>query len=75
MKNHNFYDVVTLNRIILIRNSTVSNVFKMLSTKITFPSSDIYIIIFLQELLPFVQIKFAIICDVASITQVISNKT
>ena len=52
-KTHNFYDLLSLNRVVLIR--TVSNLFIMLSTKMSFPSSNIvYIAIFLQELLPFV---------------------
>ena len=53
MKNDNFYDVWSLNRVILIR--TLSNLFTMLSTVMSFLSSNIvYITIFLQELLPFV---------------------
>ena len=54
-KNHYFYNVLSLNQVILIR--TVSNLFTMLSTKMSFPSSNIYIVyiaIFLQELLSFV---------------------
>ena len=48
MKNHNFYDVLSLNRVISI-------LFTLLSTKMSFPSYKIiYIAIFLQELLPFV---------------------
>ena len=50
MKNHAFDDVLSLYQINLIR--TVSNIFTMLSTKMSFPSSNI--VIFLQELLPFV---------------------
>ena len=38
-KNYYFYDVLSLNQIILIR--TVSNLFTMLSTKMSFPSSNI----------------------------------
>ena len=54
-KNHYFYNVLSLYQVILIR--TVSNLFTMLSTKMSFPSSNIYIVyiaIFLQELLPLV---------------------
>ena len=53
MKNHHFYDVLSLNGVILIR--TLSNLYTMLSTKMSSPSFIIvYITIFLQELLPFV---------------------
>ena len=52
-KNHNLYDVLSLNRVILVR--TVSNLFTMLSTKTSFLSSNtVYIAIYLQELVPFV---------------------
>ena len=52
-KNHKFYDVLSLNPVILIR--TASNLFTMLSTKMSFRSFNIvYIAKFLQELLPFV---------------------
>ena len=37
VKNHNFYDVLSQKRVILIR--TVSNLFKILSNKMSFPSS------------------------------------
>ena len=48
-----FYDVLSLNRVILIR--TVSNLFTMLSTKMSFLSFNmVYIAIFFQELLPFI---------------------
>ena len=51
MKNHNFYDGLFKNRVILIK--TVSNLFIL--PKCFSPSSNIvYITIFLQELLPFV---------------------
>ena len=61
MKTYNFFDVLLfcgttvlcLNRVIVIR--AVSSSFKMLSTRMSFPSFYIvYIAIFLQELLPFV---------------------
>ena len=54
MKNHHFYDVLSLNGVILIR--TLSYLYTMLSNKMSFPSFIIvYITLFLQELLPFVQ--------------------
>ena len=37
--NHNFYDVLSLKRVILIR--TVSNLYTKLSTNMSFPSSQI----------------------------------
>ena len=63
MKTYNSFDlllycgttVLCLNRVILIR--TVSNLFTILSTKMSFPSFNIVytcIAIFLQKLLPFV---------------------
>ena len=53
MKNDYFYDVWSLNQVFFIRSLT--DLFTMLSTKISFPSSNtVYIAIFLQELLPFV---------------------
>ena len=52
-KKTHFYDILCLNRVILIR--TVSNLFTMLHTKMSFPSFNIvYIAKFLQEVLPFV---------------------
>ena len=69
----NFYIVLSLNRVILI--STVYNLFTMLSAKMYFPSSTIVsIAIFHQELFPLV-LKFATICEVYSLTQVISDET
>ena len=52
--NHNFYDVMSLNQLILTR--TVSTVFTMLSTRMSFPRFNIVynIEIFHQELLPLV---------------------
>ena len=53
VKIHNFYEVMSQNLVNLI--ITVSNLFTMLSTKMSFPSSNIvYIEILLQELLPLV---------------------
>ena len=66
-KNQHFYDILCLNRVILIR--TVSNLFTMLRTKMSFPSSNIVYI----EKLPFVHVILPIICAVYSLTQVISN--
>ena len=53
VKIHNFYEVMSQNLVNLI--ITVSNLFTMLSTKMSFPSSNIvYIEILIQELLPLV---------------------
>ena len=54
-KIQNFYNVLSLNRVIMIR--TVSNLFALLSTMMPFPRSNVvYIAIFFQELLPVVHV-------------------
>ena len=52
MKNHYFFDVLSLNREILIR--TVSNLFKVKSTEMSSSVNIDCIAILLQELLLFV---------------------
>ena len=74
MNKYNFSDVLSLNQVILIR--TVAILFAMLSTKMSFPSSNIvYIAIFLQELLPFVREMLPLFYDVCFLTQANSNGT
>ena len=60
-KNPNFYDVLSLNCVILIR--TVSNLFTILSTKMSFPISNIvYIAIISSGVIALCSWNFAIIC-------------
>ena len=80
-KNHNFYDKLSLNQVILIINKvilirTVSNLFKCFkSTKISFPSfNKVYIAIFLKEFCPlFMKFCHFFAMFRYSLPQVISN--
>ena len=73
IKSHNFYNSLSINRVILIR--TVSNFIHNVKYQNVYPSSNIvYLVIFLRELMPFVH-DFAIICDVNSVTHIISDGT